>query len=97
MDDSETLPRSMPAPDPSVHDTRLATFPNWTEAQMFAQVLQADGIQSVLIPLAPFDGWGSSTWSAHELRVAAPDFARAEALLAEFSAGAEPAEPTEQG
>ncbi len=73
-----------------VPDVTLGTFPNWTEAEMFAQILRAEGIPSVLIPLAPFDGWGSSTWSAHEIRVAEPDAARAGELLADWREGAGP-------
>jgi hypothetical protein len=71
-----------------VADVKLTTFPNWTEAEMFAQILRAEGIPSILIPLAPFDGWGSSTWSDHELRVSAAEADRARALLAEWQDGA---------
>jgi hypothetical protein len=71
-----------------VSDVRLGTFPNWTEAEMFAQILRSEGIPTVLIPLAPFDGWGSSTWAAHEVRVAAKDAERAGELLTEWREGA---------
>lgn len=80
-------PERPPGP---VSVVKLATFPDWTEAEMFAQILRAEGIESVLIPLVPFDGWGSSTWAAHEMRIAAPDSERAEALLAEWRDQADP-------
>ena len=69
-------------------DRPLGTFPNWTEAEMFVQVLRAEGIPAALIPLAPFDGWGSSAWSAHEIRVAERDFVQAAALFQEWQEGA---------
>jgi hypothetical protein len=89
VDESAPLPHAAPASGP-VRDVKLATFPSWTEAEMFAQLLRADAIQPVLIPLVPYDGWGSSTWSAHEIRVAAPDLDRAESLLAEYREGPGP-------
>ena len=85
--DEPRRPARTPGP---VTVVKLATFPDWTEAEMFAQILRTEGIQSVLIPLVPFDGWGSSTWAAHELRIAAPDSERAEELLAEWRGGAGP-------
>ena len=85
--DEPLRPARPPGP---VSVVKLATFPDWTEAEMFAQILREEGIESVLIPLVPFDGWGSSTWAAHEMRVAAPEKERAEALLHEWREGAGP-------
>ena len=63
-------------------EVRLATYPSWVEASMWAERLRGEGIPSVLVPLGAGAGaWGSSTFLPHELRVRADDAERALALL----------------
>jgi hypothetical protein len=67
----------------AVQEIRLATFSTWTEAQMWVEVLEGEGIPSVLVPLGPgAGGWGSSVLVPHELRVRAADADRAREVLA---------------
>lgn len=66
-----------------MEETAIARFPTWTEAQMWAETLDGEGIPSVLVPLGPgAGGWGSSALVPHELRVRAVDAERAREVLA---------------
>ena len=66
----------------SVEETSLDRFNSLIEAEMAADLLRQEGIPSVLVPLGPgAGGWGTSLWSAHELRVRADDVKRAKEIL----------------
>ncbi len=68
----------------ATREVRLATYPTWVEASMWAERLEGEGIPSVLVPLGAGAGaWGSSAFLPHELRVRAEDAERALQLLRE--------------
>ena len=55
-------------------EVRLATYPSWLEASMWAERLEGEGIPTVLVPLGAGAGaWGSSDYLPYELRVRAED------------------------
>lgn len=64
-------------------EVAVATFGTQTEAEMWAGVLQSEGIPSVLVPLGVgAGGLGDTAWRPFELRVRAADAARARRVLA---------------
>jgi hypothetical protein len=68
--------------DEPTREVRIATFSTWSEASMWAERLEAEGIPSVLVPLGPgAGGWGSSSFLPHELKVRAEDVERAQRLI----------------
>ena len=68
-----------------MNETPIATFATQTEAMLWAEVLQGEGIPCVLVPLDPgAGGWGSSVWVAHEIRVRPADSERARQVLAAY-------------
>ena len=68
-----------------MNETPIATFATQTEAMLWAEVLQGEGIPCVLVPLNPgAGGWGSSVWVAHEMRVRPEDSERARQVLAAY-------------
>jgi len=65
-------------------EVRLATYPTWVEASMWAERLEGEGIPCVLVPLGAGAGaWGSSAFLPHELRVRAEDLERATEVVNE--------------
>lgn len=54
---------------------------------MMVEVLNGEGIPSVLVPLGPgVGGWGATAWRPFELRVRAADAARAKSILVDMAA-----------
>jgi hypothetical protein len=77
-------PHSVAQPSTATREVRLAIYPTWSEASMWAERLEAESIPTVLVPLGPgAGGWGSSALLPHEIRVRAGDLERASALLSE--------------
>ena len=68
-------------------EVKLDTFNTETEALMVADLLRAEGIPSVLVPLgAGQSAFGASVWRPFEIRVRARDEERARGILAELGA-----------
>ncbi len=60
----------------------IAVVESETEALMWAEVLQNEGIPCVLVPLAGgATAWGPSVWRPFQLRVRAGDAPRARDIL----------------
>lgn len=63
----------------------LATAPNEPIARMWEQVLQDEGIRTLVQPLGTgIGGWGSAATLEHELAVRASDVDRARLIIAEL-------------
>ncbi len=63
-------------------DVSVATFGMETEALMMAELLKAEGIPCVLVPLgAGAGGLGPTVWRPFELRVRKSDAERATRIL----------------
>jgi len=58
----------------------VGSFGNYAEAGLAASRLRSAGIRSVLVPTSDVYPYGPAMW--HELRVLAPDFERAQSVLA---------------
>jgi hypothetical protein len=81
---TELQPHSVAPPSQATREVRLAIYPTWSEASMWAERLEAESVPTVLVPLGPgAGGWGSSALLPHELRVREEDLERASALLSE--------------
>ncbi|MBI4318339.1 MAG: DUF2007 domain-containing protein [Chloroflexi bacterium] len=66
-------------------DVSVATFNFETEALMWADILAAEGIPCVLVPLGVgAGGWGASVWRPFEIRVREADADRARTVLAPY-------------
>jgi hypothetical protein len=66
-----------------MEEVQLATFATWTEAAMWAALLEAEGIPVVLAPFgAGAVATGFSVFVPYALRVRADDAPRARQLLA---------------
>ena len=65
-----------------VEEVRLATFATDAEALMWAELLESQGIRTVLVRLGPgAAAWGSPVQGPYELRVAAAQASHARAVL----------------
>lgn len=62
-------------------EVRVATFETETEAVMWSEALQNQGIPTVLVPLAHGAGMGATVWRPFELRVRETDVSRARHIL----------------
>ena len=79
----DELPPIETAPEP-VEEVPVKRFRSQLEAEMWAEVLNREGIPTVLVPLgAGSGGFGISLWVPYEVRVRAVDLERARALLPE--------------
>lgn len=65
----------------TIREVAIATFDTETEARMWAELLQGEGIPSVLIALGPAGPYAGHLPYPHELRVRADDEQRARDLL----------------
>ncbi|MPZ14706.1 MAG: hypothetical protein GEU73_09850 [Chloroflexi bacterium] len=74
-------PRAAEPESRDVREVRLTTFSTVMEAQMWAELLEAEGIPTVLVPLGPAPYLGVGT--PHEIRVRSDDLERARRVLAE--------------
>jgi hypothetical protein len=64
------------------YEVPVATFDTETEAMMWAELLRAEGIPVVMVPLGPgAGGWGATVWRPFQLRVRGGDVQRARDLL----------------
>lgn len=82
----DKLPPIEPSrPPASVKVVRLAEFPSQIEGEMWSDVLQSEGIPSVLVPLGAGASFGSggTVWTPHEMRVRESDLERAREILRE--------------
>ncbi|MDO8688748.1 MAG: hypothetical protein Q7R39_01830, partial [Dehalococcoidia bacterium] len=69
-------------------EVAITTFGSETEALMVAEMLENEGIHSVLVPLgAGAGGLGQTVWRPFEMRVSAGDADRAREFLAGLEAG----------
>ncbi len=74
-------------------EVAVATFGSETEALMVAEMLENEGIHSILVPLgAGAGGLGQTVWRPFEMRVSAGDVDRAREFLAGLEAGDESGE-----
>lgn len=79
----ENLP-PMDAPAEPVEEVAIRRFRSQLEAEMWAEILEGEGIPTVLVPLGPgAGGFGISVWVPYEVRVREVDVERARALLPE--------------
>jgi uncharacterized Zn finger protein (UPF0148 family) len=79
----ELSPLEAPDAEP-VKEVAVARFRSQLEAEMWAEVLEAKGIPTVLVPLGPgAAAFGISLWVPYELRVRDTDLDRARRLLPE--------------
>ncbi len=71
-------------------EVAVATFEFETNALMWVDVLNQEGIPSVLVPLGAGAGaWGAAVWRPFELRVRESDVERAKEILAPYLEGGE--------
>ena len=63
----------------------VATFETETEAMMWAEMLESNGIPSVLVSIgAGAGGFGPTVWRPFEMRVRPADASRARQILEDF-------------
>ena len=81
VDKLESAP-SEPPPQEDVTTITVATYDSEAEAMLWADVLEKEGIPSVLVPLGPgAGGWGNAAFLPHDLRVRSQDEEQAKLLL----------------
>jgi len=79
--------KETPAPHPAEPIVYLATVANEPLAQMWAQILEDEGIHVMLKPLGPgYGAWASAATFEHELYVLQSQLGRAQEIIREVEA-----------